>query len=302
MDLQKSFRVTVRSHRCGMRLGTLLLVLFVGLPAVNAQTQAISNEERLQFGTQPVKPFRIIGSIYYVGAVRVSAFLIKTPEGDILIDTGYKETAPVVRDSIEKLGFKLKDIKILLSSHAHQDHVGGHALIKELSGAKVLASEGDAPVIATGGRPTGANVVSIDGTIRDKQEVSLGGVKLTAHLTPGHTKGCTTWTMVAEEGGKKYNVVFMCSVNINEGYRLIGDPAYPNRAEDYRNAINRLKELPCDVFLGPHGFFFNLEEKVQRMEKGEAGNPFIDPAGYRAYVARAEKSYQDQLRLERAGQ
>lgn len=290
----------VRSSGGAVYLRALLLVLFVAMPAWRAQTQT-TDEERLRGGTQAVKPFRIVGNLYYVGAMRVSSFLITTPEGNILLDTGFRETAPIVRDSIEKLGFHLKDIKILLSSHGHLDHVGGHSLIHELSGAKVLSSEADAQAVATGGRTNGASQVQVDGIIKDKQEVSLGGVKLVAHLTPGHTKGCTTWTMVAEEDGKKYNVVFVCSLNINEGYRLLDDPAYPNRAEDYRKSIEFMKTLPCDVFLGAHGFFFGLEEKVQRLEKGEKGNPFIDPAGYRAYVKQSEQVYLDTLRRERQG-
>ena len=188
-----------------------------------------------------------------------------------------------------------------MSSHAHRDHVGGHALIKELTGAKILSSERDAPLIASGGIPGGPKMVAVDEIIRDRQQITLGDVTLTAHMTPGHTPGCTTWTMTTEENGRKYNVVFMGSVNINEGYRLIGDPNYPNRAEDFRNSIARLKEIPGEVFLGPHGFFFNLTEKIERMKRGETLNVFIDPEGYQEYIAAQEKVFQETMQRESGG-
>ena len=283
----------------------LVALLLIGLQAkaaqqVNRHDPNARAEDRLKAGTTPVNPFKVIGNIYYVGTVRVASFLITTPEGNILIDTGYEQMGPIVRDSIEKLGFELKDIKLLLSSHAHNDHVGGHALIQKLSGASILASEADAPAIATGGRANGPVQVKIDGLVRDKQEVSLGGVKLTAHLTPGHTKGCTSWTMVAEDAGRKYNVVFVCSLSINEA-RLLGDPSYSNRADDFRKSIDILKAFPCDVFLASHGFFFELERKLADMAKDASRNPWIDPDGYKDYVSQMENEYVDQLRREREG-
>jgi metallo-beta-lactamase class B len=274
-------------------------MLCAAAPAL-AQRQPITDEERFRLGTTPVEPFRVIGNIYYVGAVRVSSFLIKTSEGYILMDTGFPETAPGVRDNLEKLGIRPGDIKLLLSSHAHRDHVGGHALIKELTGAKVLSSERDAPLIASGGIPGGPKVVTVDEIIRDRQQITLGDVTLTAHLTPGHTPGCTTWTMTTEENGRKYNVVFMGSVNVNE-YRLTGDPNYPNRAEDFRNSIARLKEIPGEVFLGPHGFFFNFLEKMERLKSGGTPNVWVDPQGYREYIAAQEKVFQERLQQERGG-
>jgi len=287
------------SSRCHNYL-LIAMMLSVVAPAL-AQRQPITDEERFRLGTTPVEPFRVIGDIYYVGAVRVSSFLIKTSEGYILMDTGFVETAPGVRDNIEKLGVPLTDIKLLLSSHAHRDHVGGHALIKELTGAKILSSERDAPLIASGGIPGGPKMVTVDQIIRDRQQITLGDVTLTAHLTPGHTPGCTTWTMTTAENGRKYNVVFMGSVNINEGYRLLGDPNYPNRAEDFRNSITRLKEIPGEVFLGPHGFFFNLTEKIMRMKRSESPNPFIDPQGYQAYIREQEAVFQAQMQRESGG-
>jgi len=273
-----------------------VLVFSLGAP-LGAQITNTNDtdEDRMRLGTTPVKPFRIIGNIYYVGAVRISSFLIKTSDGYILMDTGYKETAPIVRDGLAALGVNPKDVKILLSSHAHQDHVGGHAQIKELTGARVLASAGDAPIIEKGGVPNGPNVIKVDELIRDKQQVTLGDTTLTAHITPGHTKGCTTWTMTAQEGGRNYNVVFMCSASVNPEARLTGDPDWPNRGEELAKSIAVMRSLPCDVFLGPHGFFFNFMDKVARMERGETPNPFIDPAGYKAYLDQAEKVYKEMM-------
>jgi metallo-beta-lactamase class B len=281
----------------------VLLGMLTAFPAdaqkVNRHDPNSRPEDRLKAGTTPVKPFKIIGNIYYVGAVRVASYLITSPAGHILIDTGYEETAPIVRDNIEKLGFHLKDVKVLLSSHAHNDHVGGHAVIKDLTGARVLASDADALAISYAGRANGPVRVKIDQIVRDKQQVVLGGVTLTAHLTPGHTKGCTSWTMVAEDGGRRHNVVFVCSLSIN-GARLLGDPEYPTRAEDFRKSIDILKSFPCDVFLASHGFFFELERKIAEMESGR-GNPWIDPAGYRDYLSQMESEYVEQLRGEREG-
>jgi metallo-beta-lactamase class B len=283
----------------------LFWLLLIGIPAaavqqVNRHDPNASGEARLKAGTTPVTPFKVIGNIYYVGTVRVTSFLITTPEGNILIDTGYEQMAPLVRDSIERLGFKLTDVKLLLTSHGHNDHVGGHAFIQKLSGAKILVSEADAPAVTTGGRGNGPAVVKIDGFVRDKQEVSLGGVKLTAHLTPGHTKGCTTWTMTADDGGRKYNVVFVCSLSINDA-RLLGDPAYPTRATDFRKSIDIFKNFPCDIFLASHGFFFELERKIGDMARNPSVNPWIDPVGYKDYLSQMENEYTDQLRREREG-
>jgi metallo-beta-lactamase class B len=255
---------------------------------------------------RPVEPFRIIGNIYYVGASDVTSFLITTSEGHVVIDGGFMDTAPMIAGNIQKLGFKLKDVKILLNSHAHFDHAGGLAELKDLTGARFLASSEDAALIAAGGhgdfhfhdsltyKPARADQI-----IQDGGAVRLGDVMLTAHLTPGHTKGCTTWTMTVKDGGKSYDVVFIGSTTINPGVKLLGEPDYKNIAEDYARTFRVLKSLHCDIFLGPHASFFSMDAKRQRLKQGAGLNPFIDPDGYREFVARTEQAYLSQLKEER---
>ena len=241
---------------------------------------------------QAVEPFRLLGNVYYVGTAGISSFLITTPEGHILLDTGYEENVAIIRDSIRELGFDIDDIELLITSHAHGDHVGRHAAIKELSGTRVLASESDAPTIARGGQGEGSPALfEIDRIIRDKEEITLGGVKLVAHLTPGHTPGCTTWTMAVEEGDERYDVLFHCSTSFSPGVRLTGDPAHPTRGADFRRTFSVLNSLPCDVLLLPHGHLFDLVGKMERLRNGEAPNPFIDAAACRNYIERSEREF-----------
>jgi len=253
-------------------------------------------------------PFKVIGNIYYVGDTNEAIYLITTPQGHILLDTGYQETAPIVRAGVEKLGFQMRDIKIMISGHAHADHVAGHALVREMTGgARVLASAADAPVIESGGRqgsfrgPAASPwpPTKVDQVIRDGERVTLGGVTLTAHLTPGHTKGNTAWTMTVEDGGRRLNVAFMPSLGINNGVHLVNYPNYPNIVEDYTKSFQVAKGLPCEVFLGPHGNFYNLKEKYDRLQAGATPNPFIDPAGCRKWIEDREAAFQKQLTEER---
>jgi metallo-beta-lactamase class B len=253
---------------------------------------------------QPVKPYRIIGNVWYVGASGVTSFLITTSDGHILVDSGFRETVPQIRQNVAQLGFKLADIKILLNSHAHYDHAGGLAELKELTGAKLMATEADADLLARGGKNDfqwgdkyAYKPVKADRVLRDGDRVELGDVRLTARLTPGHTKGSTTWTMKVNEEGKQYDVVFSTSVS-TPGYTLVNNEKYPNIVDDYRRTFQILKSLPCDVFLGPHAEFFSMKEKKARMEKGTKPNPFIDPAGFREYVANGERDFQKTLEAQ----
>jgi len=255
---------------------------------------------------KPVEPVRIIGNIYYVGASDVASYLITTPEGHFVIDGGFIDTAPMIAANIQKLGFKLKDVKILLNSHAHFDHAGGLAELKELTGARLLASREDAALIAAGGhgdfhfgdqltfRPAQADQI-----IQDGEAVRLGGVTLTARLTPGHTKGCTTWTMQVKDAAKIYDVVFIGSTTINPGVKLLNEPKYKNIAEDYARTFRLLKSLHCDVFLGPHANFFDMDSKRERLRQGASRNPFIDSDGYNAFIKKTENAYLRQLEEER---
>jgi metallo-beta-lactamase class B len=268
--------------------------------AVCAQTS-----EQLQALNKPVPPFHIIGNIYYVGASDLTSFLIVTPAGDILLDGGLADTAPQIEANIQALGFKLSDVKLLLNSHAHLDHAGGLAELQAKTGARLVAMEGDAETISNGDNgsfpPAKPNRIMHDG-----DTVSVGGVTLTAHLTPGHTRGCTTWTMLVKEGGRSYHVVFVGSASVLPNYRLIDRPSAPATYRgiqaDYEETFRVLHSLPCDVFLAAHGSFFSLTEKRKAMAANPAQNPFVDSAGYRAYVERAEKAYRTDLQRQRAAQ
>ncbi len=255
----------------------------------------------------PVPPRKLGGNLYYVGAIGVSAYLITTPEGHILLDTGFEETVPVIQRSVEQLGFKLTDIKLILSSHAHIDHVGGHARMKRLTGARVLASAGDARALESGGaddyiqwpkETVGYEPVKVDRVIVDREKVTLGGTTLTANLTPGHTRGATTWTMELAEGGRTYHVVFFSSASVNDGTRLVRNPHYPEIASAYEASFARLKTLPCDIFLAPHGGQFAMAEKFARQDRGDGITAFVDPEGWAQLVAGAEKNFRETLARE----
>ena len=293
----------LRSEKASRRPAMLLILALSLLAAAGLSAQA--QEPRV---VEAFPPFKIIGNIYYVGDTNEAIYLITTPEGNILLDTGYQETAPIVKAGVEKLGFRMRDIKIMISGHAHADHVAGHALVREMTGgARVIASQADAPVIESGGRqgsfrgPAASPwpPTKVDQILRDGDKVTLGGVTLTAHLTPGHTKGNTSWTMVVQDGGRQLNVAFMPSLGINEGVHLVNYPNYPNIVEDYTKSFRAAKSLPCEVFLGPHGNFFNLKEKYDRMQAGASPNPFIDPAGCRKWIEDREAAFNKQLQEER---
>lgn len=258
--------------------------------------------------TNPFPPFRIISNVYYVGSQGLASYLITTPQGNILINSSLEASVPLIRQSVEKLGFKFSDTKILLISHAHWDHCAGSAAVKELTGAKYMVMDADVPEIEAGGKGNfayGDNLGSryqpakVDRTLHDGDEVRLGGAVLVAHLTPGHTKGTTTWTMKVADSGKTYNVVIVGSPNVNAGYVLVNNALYPQIASDYERMFRVLKALPCDVFLGAHGDYYGLEAKYARMQAGEA-NPFIDPEGYKSYVAEREQAFRDELAKQTA--
>ena len=277
-------------NRAGRLLVGVLAVLVTHTAGWSTQFRTAGTDRSTW--VQGVEPFRLLGNIYYVGTGGISSFLITTPDGHILLDTGYEENVTVIRDSIRELGLDIDDIELLITSHAHGDHVGGHAAIRELSGTKVLASAADAPAIARGGQGEGSPALfEIDRIIRDKEEITLGGVTLTAHLTPGHTPGCTTWTMVSEEGDLRYDILFHCSTSFSPGVRLTGDPAHPTRGADFRKSFSVLKSLLCDVLLLPHGHLFDLVGKMERLKNGESPNPFIDATACRNYIERSEREF-----------
>jgi metallo-beta-lactamase class B len=259
--------------------------------------------------TQPDSAFpahRVVGNVYYVGSKALASYLITTPDGHFLINSSYEETVPLIRASIESLGFKMQDVKVLLASHAHSDHVAGHATMKELTGAKVYVMRGDEGVIEWGGAGQYLYTDSrwqpchVDKILEDKDEVKLGGVTLIARRTPGHTRGCTTWIWRVPDGGKTYDVVVIGSPNVNPGYRLVDSKDYPEIAEDFATTFKLLKSFPCDIFLGAHGDYYGMQAKYDRL-KGADQNPFIDPAGYRDYVESKEKAFQKTLAEQKTG-
>lgn len=288
------------SHPPRLALSAALLLSF---PLV-AYAQA---DPTSRSGNRPVVPYRIAGNLYSVGASDVTSFLITTPAGHILLDGGFAETAPIIEANVQKLGFKLEDVKILLSSHAHCDHAGGLAELKRKTGAALWAGAGDADLLARGGHGDFAfgdkllfPPVQVDHPVHDGETVSLGGTTVTAHATPGHTRGCTSWSMRVEEGGKSYDVVFVGSTTINPGVRLVDRPSYPGIADDYARTFAVLKGLPCDIFLAAHASFYSGLEKAARLGKGGAVNPFIDPQGYRDFLAQTEKAYRERLAKEKS--
>jgi metallo-beta-lactamase class B len=252
----------------------------------------------------PFPPHRIADSLYYVGSKGLSSYLISTPQGHILINSSFDRTVPLIRASVEKLGFKFTDVKILLTSHAHGDHVEGNALVKELTGAQVYVMAGDDQVVANGGKgqylyKSPWKPCMVDRVLHDGDQVKLGDAVLTAHLTPGHTRGCTTWTMQAKDGGKVYDVVIVGSPNVNPGYQLVNNSQYPEIADDFARTFRVLKALHCDIFLGAHGSYYGMEAKYARLQAAKGTNPFVDPDGYRAYIAEREEAYRKTLAQQR---
>jgi metallo-beta-lactamase class B len=256
---------------------------------------------------QPFPPFKIAGNLYYVGSHGLASYLITTPQGHILINSDLEASVPLLRASVEKLGFQFTDVKVLLISHAHFDHDAGSAAVKRITGAKYMVMDGDVPVVESGGKldffygtsPSGLYPpAKVDRVLHDGDSVTLGGSTLIAHLTPGHTKGCTTWTMAVEDGGKRYNVVIVGSPNVNPGYKLVGNTEYPRIADDYARGFRVLRSLPCDIFLGAHGKYFDLDGKYGRFAKMGA-SVFVDPAGYARFIAEREQAFKSELDKQR---
>ena len=254
----------------------------------------------------PAQPFHIIGNIYYVGQTDNSkpgsddaAYLIATPDGHILLNTSLERLSDQIPTNVRKLGLQLEDIKFLVHSHSHADHVGGDTLMKNaIPGLKILATEGDAAVMASGGktdfdphrRSPGFPPVQVDRILKDGEKIQLGGTAMVAHLTPGHTEGCTTWSMAVEDGGRKYDAVFLCSAGYHPGVALKNE-LYPTMVVDFLKTFRVLKSLPADIFLPAHGASGGLVEKARLLEQGASPNPFIDPEGYKAAIDQMEKTF-----------
>ncbi len=263
----------------------------LGLAPAGLRAQA---DETWRAWNAPVEPFRIVANIYYVGTADLACYLVATPEGHLLIDGGLPETPPRIRASVAKLGFRLEDVRILLGTHAHADHAGGLAELKQATGARLCVGAADAAQYAAGGKGDfhwGDRLlfpaVEAEERLQDGATITLGGTTVVARHTPGHTRGNLSFTLRVEEAGRPLDVVIAGSVTA-PGYRLAGNPAYPEIQTDFEHSFALLRSLPCDVFLAPHAHVFGMDGKRRQLASGPAENPFIDPAGYRAWVARSE--------------
>jgi metallo-beta-lactamase class B len=271
-----------------VKLTLLTIVLTASAIAwPSAQTQKVWTADdlfRRNIGTRedqdtPFTPHKIIGNLYYVGTHSLGSFLITTPQGHVLINSDYERNVPAVRQSIEGLGFKYADVKILLGSHAHADHMEGDALVKQLTGATVMAMAEDVPALQAMKGPNN-RPHPIDKVLHDGDKVELGGMTLVAHLTPGHTRGCTTWTFNVTEGGKSYSVLIIGSVGVNPGMKLVGNTEAPQIVQEFERSFAFLRSQRPDIPLGSHPGMYNMNEKFPKL--GNGPNPYIDPAGYRA--------------------
>lgn len=267
-----------------------LFPIVIGWQPMVAQTPA----QRVAWA-QPVTPYRVVGDVWYVGGAGVSVFVIGDSTGLILLDGGLVEMAPQVAANIESLGFSLADVKVIVNSHAHHDHAGGIAELKRRTGAHFVASHGDAPALEAGEPDMPA--VGVDRLIDHDDSVQVGKVAVRAHITPGHTPGCTTWTTTTTQAGQTYRVVFHCSTSLFEP--LVGNTKYPAIADDYLLAFDRLREIETDVFLANHPGLMAMDEKLARRAAG-AANPFVDPLELQRFVARTERDFRDELARQRA--
>jgi metallo-beta-lactamase class B len=249
-------------------------------------------------------PLRIVGNLYYVGDQDLCSYLIVTPQGDILINTGYDWSVPDIRDRVTKLGFKFSDIKILLVTHAHSDHAAGEAEAKRLTGAKMLAMQEEVALLESGGKTdylfgnsNWFEPVKVDRVLHDGEKIELGGTVLTAYLHPGHTKGSTSYAMDVADGGKTYHVLIANLGNLNDGVVLLHNPKYPNIVQDYERTFQAQEQLSCDIFLSSHAGQFGL---LRKWRPGDPYDPnrFVDPEAYQRAVARSELRFFEQLQQE----
>ncbi len=256
--------------------------------------------------TEPFPPHKIAGNLYYVGSRDLASYLVTSSEGHILINSSLEESVPLIRASIEQLGFKFTDVKVLLISHAHSDHCAGSAEIRKLTGAQYMVMEPDVPAVESGGGLRKSRIKNkadytqfpparVNRVLKDGDEVKVGDAAVVAHLTPGHTPGCTTWTMKVDG----LNAVIIGSPNVNPGYVLVNNAAYPTIATDYERCFQVLKALPCDLFLGAHGGYYDMAKKHATL-KSTTANPFVDAEGYQRYVIEKEKAFRQEWNRQKA--
>jgi len=302
-------QVLFRDHLSLLKIGNQWKIVHKVFSAEKTETEQEALNKVLRDWSQPVEPRRVVGNIYYVGSNMISSFLIVTPAGHVLIDTGDIQMLKQTEANIERLGFKTSDVKILLNTQAHIDHCGGFAEFKRQIGATLAASKLDGDLMIAGGKGDYANTgafangedigyepIRPERTIVDGDAIELGGVSLTAHLTPGHTKGCTSWSMRTNENGKDYDVLFLCGLTVSP-YKLTNNAAYPNIVEDVRNSFIKLRRMHVDVLLAAHGFWFDFEGKAARQKEG-APNPFFDPDELGRHLTEMEKDFEQALQAQ----
>jgi metallo-beta-lactamase class B len=280
-----------------MRLALALTVALALAAAAAAQ----------QTDNDPVAPFKIAGNLYYVGSRDISSYLITTPAGHIVIDAGYESTVPMIEANIRTLGFKVEDVRILLNTQAHYDHAAGFARLKKDTGAKLMIAAGDAEVIERGGRRDFSfgdahpfPAARVDRRLKDGDRVTVGKMTLRAHVTPGHTRGCTTWTFDVFEAQRPLHVVDMCGLTVLDTTRLLRNPGYPQIVADYERTFVALRKIPVDIFIGAHASYYGGMAKAAKAKADPAGpNPFIDPDGYMRYIDTGEQRFRERLANER---
>lgn len=289
-----------------------LLLLLALLPALQSGA-TLASDPPIDCGdcaawNRPLEPFRIFGNTYFVGTAGLSAVLVTSDEGLILVDAGLPQSAPIIDAGIRKLGFRTEDIRLIVNSHAHFDHAGGIAALQRVSGARVAASPAGARDLEQGGpspddpQPTShryppASWVQV---VQDGETLRVGPLALTAHLTPGHTPGATTWTWRSCEGERCVDVVYADSLTAvsEDGFRFSGDARRPSIADQFRNSLTKVEQLPCDILLAPHPWAVSLEQKAARLVQDPSANPFIEAGACRAFAATARKRLEERLAKE----
>lgn len=276
-------------------------------PALAAAVVSLTMAGAQQDDNRPVDPYKIAGNLYYVGSSGISSYLIATPAGHVVIDAGYETTVPIVEANIRTLGFKVEDVKILLNTQAHYDHAAGFARLKKDTGAQLMVAGPDADVIERGGVRDFSfgdrfpfPPAAVDRRLKDGDTVTLGKLTLHAHVTPGHTQGCTTWSFEVTENNRALQVVEMCGLTVLDTTRLVGNPAYPGIVGDYERTFAALRKLPVDIFIGAHPAYYDGTAKAAKAKANPGGpNPFIDPQGYQRYIDEGEKRFRERLAKEK---
>ena len=282
------------------------LVASVATPAPGQNLESILAQMRKRWDA-PAEPFRVVGNVHYVGTQGLAAYLITSPQGHVLIDTVMPGNTATTIAAIEKLGFKLADIRYLVNTHAHLDHTGGFAEIKKASGAQMVAGARDKPLLESGTYPGREDVaalkfspVPVDRAVKDGDALSLGPIRLVAHATPGHSPGCTTWTMKVKDGDAEHGVIFFCSGTVALN-RLVGAPTHAGIVEDYRRTFETAEKIEGDVLLAPHPEMFDMDRKRAAMAPG-AANPFVKPGEFQAYLAKLKTDFEAALTKQEAAQ